>query len=429
MSVMVIDINDQAITFMLSQQSMSQSGYAFVDEQNILFGEEARQAGKKAPLQCFHHYWQQINDEPIHSKNGDVHSHVDLVYWQLYQLSQEQAKLGKAESVILLVPNYYNGKQLSILLGVCKACQLNVVEIIANDVAKAYSGLHHLNLPTNTMQLLDIDLHQCRLSQCFVEDEIRTTGEQVFAKKGVHQLYQEMADWLNKRFISECRFDAYHQGQTEQILATHTLKLLCDNWQGSVFDVEINEHKIQVNQQEVSQLVGQFFDFLLPAIIDDIPLVIAPAMADLAKHYSLLASKPQVALSYDDIFHALVTKNCRTSSDAPLYVQRTLVANGFVNQVKEHASHIVLADRAYPLAKQPIYINANPNQPLSLQAQDTSCLKLATDGTLQLLLDSQVQVNDIRAIDGQTLHCSDEIKVASSVFRLIKVEQDVNWDG
>ncbi len=252
MNTLIIEINDFELTLIQGRHHINELGCALVSDEDVLFGELAWQQAKTSPLNMYYHYWQRLGYEEVNTVNSQINHFADLAYIQLQRLT---ADFHNSLNIIFVVPPYYNNEQLSLLLGIAKACDLSVSAIVNNAVAYLAGASYNYN--DQSAVLIDIELNQTTCTELVTNSILSVKQNHVVAEQGVHDLYRIMAKWINEKLVKECRFDGFYTAETEQEIyqkIPNLLKLAKDQ-----YDISIADRNIMISINEVREKLDDFF--------------------------------------------------------------------------------------------------------------------------------------------------------------------------
>jgi len=448
MPLTIIEINDYQLTVRQEHSHYSELGFAQITKDKVIFGDDAWLQARVSPQSSFCHYWQRLGYEEIHCDNNYVNNFADLAYMQLQNLVSQ---VDHCSDVIFVVPTSYNQEQLSLLLGIAKSCQLNVLGIV-NKALVRFENVYDVG----RYAILDISLHYCSLNELLVNHDISLGRIEQFAYTGFHDLYEQLAQWLNHQLIKEHRLDAFYSAVTEQQLYNQLSKLIKNSQ--SYFELIIDNKSINVAQKDINQQIEIFFTELLVSCSKrsdkNIPLFITSRFANLCPN--LFASET-VHLLNDACIYSLVIANMANFSNEnsvflvthlPL-VNETKTQPEAAKQSKNHSlenkhdiSHILLDGRAFPLNGHSLSLSCfhkgiiaqrvDPSAPIVLEPKAAKWQLNLTNAhpTNTHLTNEKVFLNDQPAVDGQIVTQGDQITIKQTDgenkarFVLIKVEEE-----
>jgi len=211
-TILAIETNDAGIAVAKDLAIVAQSpGYAVLDEDKLLLGEEAERRAQLLPNQTNSRFWETLSPHPLPHPTVSAGTHADLVYAHLGQIWNKLRE--GADAVILAVPGDYSRAQLELLLGITGKLGIPVRALVDAAVASAQP------VPDRaTLLNLDIHLHRVVLTCLAQGDELARTQVQVADGVGLADLYGVWAKTIAELFVRETRFDPLHSAQAEQAL-------------------------------------------------------------------------------------------------------------------------------------------------------------------------------------------------------------------
>jgi len=215
-------------------------GYALIEGEELLTGHAALGRGRLKPRRVHHRFWDELDTTPLPRpfprglNRGDLaHAHLSRI-WSTILNRPATAPLNRpastplkrpasvpAESatneVLLAVPGSFSVDQLSLILGIAKACKMPVVGMVDAAVAASAHGY-----PGARLLHLDLLLHRVVLTEMIQEDgEVARHRVETIEEAGLVELLDLWAKHIADLFIQETRFDPLHSATTEQSLYDH----------------------------------------------------------------------------------------------------------------------------------------------------------------------------------------------------------------
>ncbi len=87
MALGIIEINDAGIQVAIENEIVTTSpGFAVMDGDHLLVGEEALQNARLLPRWTNNRFWNQLNTDPIANSTDEVRHHADLAFVHLESL-------------------------------------------------------------------------------------------------------------------------------------------------------------------------------------------------------------------------------------------------------------------------------------------------------------------------------------------------------
>ncbi|WP_281556517.1 hypothetical protein [Thalassomonas sp. RHCl1] len=443
MPLTLIEINDHQLTLRQGEKSLSQSGYALIEKDQLLFGQDAFTRGKLSPANFYCRYWQQLGYEEIATPNAQVRHFADLAYLQLKALTEQCSNI---QDTILMVPANYSQQQLSLLLGIAGSCQLKIIAVINEAVIKL---AHHQQ--AGKLALLDLGLHHCNLNELYADQHLSLVNTHVIPHKGLHDLYKHLAAWLNKKFIIECRYDIFATARAEQTVYNYFNDIIpCEQ---ASYQLNISDKTLKVSAREIREQINHFFAPVLASASEYPTVYITPRLkavlttetaleamllldeskleTNIECHLNNLTKNKQIAL----ITRLPVNLNVNKADTDGLHSKsRPSDLAPDANRSHLACSHLAYKGHAYPLTDKPLYLSTADSNALSLNPGKGDAAKLIRTGKgwqLSLISRSggenspQVRINGKPARDNQLLYRGDTISVGreQAMFLLLKVEE------
>ncbi|WDE13198.1 hypothetical protein [Thalassomonas haliotis] len=445
MPLTLIEINDHQLTLRQGEKLLTQSGYALIDKDQLVFGQDAFVRGKLSPGNFYCRYWQQLGYEEISTANTQVRHFADLAYLQLKALTEQYDNIKES---VLMVPASYSQQQLSLLLGIATSCQLQIIAVINEAVIK----LAHQR-QAGKLALLDLGLHHCNLNELYADEHLSLVNTHVLPRKGLHDLYKHLAGWLNKKFIIECRYDVFATARAEQNIYNYLNEMIpCTR---ESYQLNISDKTLKVFAREIKEQISRFFAPALASAGEYPTVYITPRLkailagdsalevmtvldeskleANIQRHFNDLTGNKQLTL-ITRLPVNLSSKKQQTDNSSNIKKQTSDLTGLHGNRSYPACSHLAYKGHAYPLTDKPLYLSADDNNALSLNAGNNTAAKLTqTDQGYQLNLTNQssgenqqqVLINNKPARDKQGLYAGDTISIGrdKATFLLLKVEE------
>ncbi len=208
MSLAVLLLNDLDLLIQTEQgQVYSESGFAQLTKQGIDTGEKARAKAWLQPQTAYNQYWNQLNQTPLAVKHPYARHHADIAYAQLRHLLES---VGAPEKLIVATPGYLSDQQLSLLLGLLKALEVQVMGIIDSAIAAA------IDYPLARV-IIEVQLYQTVITEIGHKgDRIEILNQQCVPDLGIAQLHNLVATYISHQLIDNYRYDPLHSSLAEQ---------------------------------------------------------------------------------------------------------------------------------------------------------------------------------------------------------------------
>lgn len=198
------------------------AGYAIVEGETTLIGEDARKVARLRPREIRNRFWRDLGNAET---PGDGPSAADLACAQLTRIWREHG--GGAGEVIFVVPGYFARQGLGLLLGIAGEAGIPARGLVDSSVAattdpEGARGLLHL----------DLHLHVAVLANVATAGSYRRGDVKLSEGLGIASFEQAWIATIAGAFVRQTRFDPLHHAATEQILFDRLwewLGLLGDN--------------------------------------------------------------------------------------------------------------------------------------------------------------------------------------------------------
>ncbi len=212
MSTIAIDINDAGIV--LADESgivADEPGYAYVEGQAILTGQDAYAKARLHPRQSSNRYWDGLTLEPGSAGIEGVGSAAELAYAQLKALWEKFG--GRRDDALLLVPGHYGRDELGVLLGLAQECEIPVRSMLSSAASAAAAPY-----PGRQLVHVDAGLHRVSATPLAQGDEVAADPEQSLGSTGLASIMDSLAKRVAELFVLATRFDPFHSAASEQLV-------------------------------------------------------------------------------------------------------------------------------------------------------------------------------------------------------------------
>ena len=252
MTVPLLDINDCILQLWGSGPVQQSPGYALLEGNDYLFGNNARGCARLQPRNINNRYWWQLSVEPLQPALGPARHTADLVHAHLQRL---HAEAGQPAELLLACPGSMQREQLSLLLGIVQQCPFDVVGLVNRSAL-----LGSLHGGPGRLFHLELQLHQALLT------ELSQSGDDMVVQRsvplpgcGLLQLQERLVEVIASAFIRQTRFDPRRKADTEQRLYDALPQALRTLTAGGEANVEVNGYRARVVAADMSSCGQRLF--------------------------------------------------------------------------------------------------------------------------------------------------------------------------
>ena len=254
----VLELNDQKLLIKTEDgQSYSEIGFAHLTDRGIETGEPARAKAWLQPQNNFNQHWSQLNQIPLVSKHRYARHHADIAFAQLKYLVES---VDTPKKLIAAIPGCFSTQQLSLVLGLTRALNIQVIGIIDSALATC------INQP-QVQLLVELQLHQTLVTELAWEIEsTHISAQHCIPNLGITDLYCTAAHHISELLIQQYRYDPLHSSEAEQEIYE-----LIPNWLDQLTKQEkitttLNSPKgelsLVINRTEIAKLFSNRCDSL-----------------------------------------------------------------------------------------------------------------------------------------------------------------------
>lgn len=433
MTICVIELNDSELRVGAGSNILVRSpGYAVVHNDSIRLGEDALRQARIYPHRAHNRFWSHLNQDTLPVRSKRFRHNADLAYAHLLAL-HEQAN--KPEEIIFAVPGNFSNQQLSLLLGIAKACPFSAVGLVDSAVAAvaavAAAG-HYL--------YVDIGLYHTVLTQVDVGDAVVRRSVKSIDDVGLNAIYDAAAELMADTFIRQSRFDPRRYAETEQALYDQLSRCLHSAGHEVPLQIEFQgmRHQARLDQDRLLEKMQPFYTQLWQRLETDETLLLSDRIAALPGFTEKLSRHDR--LDPEDLFRgchehrpAIQSTESRLSFVTRLPAAAKPKIIGVSAAKKKTAepggnepvvTHLLIDHRAFPLQPRPLYLTAQGT--VSRSRQDSSRCALALNGRqaeIRPSSDAALYVNGEPLVGTRRLVAGDKISFAGSetLFSLIGV--------
>ena len=290
----LLDILDSELRLWHDGRAVRSPGYALLDGDSYRYGEDARGNARRQPRNVNTRYWWQLGTRPLQPALGPARHTADLVHGHLLALHEAA---GKPAELVLAVPESLHKEQLSLLLGIIRACPFDAVGLANRSLLVA--AAHDTSGPACHLEL---QLHQALLTRLAVEDgELRVSGEQVLTGCGLLALQESLVEAIARSFIENTRFDPRRQAETEQQLYDSLGGALAALRDADDTTLEVGGYRTRIGYDALCEAGRKLHDSVARELgrNGDAPLLLVDPLADLLPGFTQGFPGARVASSRD----------------------------------------------------------------------------------------------------------------------------------
>ena len=413
----IVELNDSEVRVgMEGRVSVASPGFAIIGDGGLVLGDDARRQARLRPREANNRFWSRLSLDPLENASELARHNADLAYAHLRQV-HEQA--GSPPEVIFAIPGIFTREQLSLLLGLAKACAFAPVGLVDSSVAAlantATPGVH---------VYIDVDFHQAVITELDVADEVVRTRVESVAGAGINAVLDVWAAAATDAFIQQHRFDPLQRAATEQSLYDRFAEVFQHPLRDK-FVLEIEGNRVELSVGRLLQAAQSLY----ARIAERVTRIVAERGADGAIYLShRAAALPGLPENFTDprrVPPDAVIYGCenheqfiRSNGEALQFVTRLPAMPGSAMgeappttvRVADAPTHIVCGSRAYPVGMARLFAHREAHDGVGVGSQPAP-------GTFAAFSQTPRGI-EVEAVDGHPLSCNGE-RVAGA--RVLKV--------
>jgi len=443
LSTAIIELNDSGILCHApghAETSPISPGYALLQNQGVITGQQALQQAWLQPQKSFNQYWYQLSLSPLSISNQHARHHADLAYAQLQQLYSDA---GQPQQMIFAMPSNTTAEHLGILLGLVKASPFNAAGLV--DAAVAAASLSGLK---GKLLHADIQLHTTVLSELNSGERVQRQTASQYPDIPLKAIHDTWAQFIADRFIREYRYDPLHTAAGEQQLHDRLPGWIAQLNTKTEIETELSapqgDFRLRIQRSEfiaanqrrwqrlVEALASTPYDSLLlshrlaslPGVLDSLEAAGHDNIVTLAADATIAA-----CLAQGDAITAAVDNNNGNAQLSFITALPALSSTG-KKQISSTTtpqqgtpSHLLQGHRAYPLAQSLILLSdgtpiINGQATDNLEGQPTAKISLSNGRVVLEQSDHSIAIT----CDGDwhNLQSGDVIIIADQALTLIE---------
>lgn len=432
----IIEINDAGLRAAIGDEIiLSSPGYAVMDGDRLLIGEEAFRNARLLPRWTNNQFWNQLGTEPISNGSEMVRHNADIAFMHLEQVWRQIGD--RAHEVIIAVPGFYSRAQLGLLLGMAKECDMPVAGLVDTSLVSV------CDLPAHRKILhLDIFLHRITLTILNADTSLHHEATFTVSETGLFTLWDRWANIVANQFIQTSRYDPMHQAVSEQKLFD---KL--PDWIASLgrersahFELTLGttRHSVAISREQLLAACAAVYPQIVQIIRDKAPagdtvsLFVShrfqgfPGFDDslrLINNVDLVHLTPEsvfagAAVAQDKIISS--GKGITHVTSLPITLARPTTSQA---QSARRATHVLIDHHAVAIGRT-LRLGISPAGDITTDAESPQCTVYIRGN--QAILDNQagdtVSLNGEIALPRGELHPGDKITIEGQVLTLISAD-------
>lgn len=440
--ICVIELNDAGVTAAdHGGVRLVSPGYAVVNRESIALGQEALAQVRLNPRRSFDRFWNQLDQQPLSRPAAPAHSHADLAYFHLRALWDTVHE--GVDEVVLAAPATFDRAQLSLLLGVARACEMPVIGLVESSVAAA--GRVAGERPR---LYLDAQLHRCLAARIDHDEGLSLRGVEEITRRGLASLREAWAAMIAECFVRQTRFDPLQQARTEQMLYDRIpewLAILRDQPTARLeLPVGSRIHRVDLARAELVEAAAELYGPLAAAAgaAGEAMVLLSHRLASLPGLVEAIQERARtslVVLGPDAVAHTVLTHlEFVRSRDAALPFVTRLPGPAAAALRPPRApqpaagpppTHVLHRWRAYPINAAPLVLEAGAPRRLRPGETPRGCTVVVRERVALLQVHSgapPVRLNGRAVTDEGPLVVGDRVQVGDDEIRLIA---QVDGDG
>lgn len=212
MNVAAAHVNDAGITVLDAKRTLyREPGFALLDGDQLITGNEAYAAARIKPRRIQHRYWSELATTPLADQVFGHLSAADLASRQLEQMWRPLASA--YDKVIIVAPPTMSNDNLGLLLGIASELKLPVSAMVDSAVAATRREYQNA-VPVH----IDMSLHATSLTRLGQNGRAQIERVEILESCGIYALFDAWIRVVAEAFVQQSRFDPLHTAHTEQML-------------------------------------------------------------------------------------------------------------------------------------------------------------------------------------------------------------------
>ena len=241
MSPAILNINNSGICLFQNDKVLYREiGIILNSDQGLLVGSKAMDSRRILPKNINYDFWSDLSESKIRSSLFSDYSSADLVS---YQLKEVQQFINNNDPIIIIYPSYLDSENLSLLLGIANALDIQIITFIESSIAATKEKYF-------ASKIIHLDIHLHGITASLMTDKKDVSVEEsIFIEEcGLFQLYDNWIKLITESCIEQLRYDPMHSAKTDQMLYNKVSKIIDDV-------TKKNKVTINIDSEDVSKII------------------------------------------------------------------------------------------------------------------------------------------------------------------------------
>ena len=241
MSPAILNINNSGICLFQNDKVLYREiGIILNSDQGLLVGSKAMDSRRILPKNINYDFWSDLSESKIRSSLFSDYSSADLVS---YQLKEVQQFINNNDPIIIIYPSYLDSENLSLLLGIANALDIQIITFIESSIAATKEKYF-------ASKIIHLDIHLHGITASLMTDKKDVSVEEsIFIEEcGLFQLYDNWIKLITESCIEQLRYDPMHSAKTDQMLYNKVSKIIDEV-------TKKNKVTINIDSEDVSKII------------------------------------------------------------------------------------------------------------------------------------------------------------------------------
>ena len=241
MSPAILNINNSGICLFQNDKVLYREiGIILNSDQGLLVGSKAMVSRRILPKNINYDFWGDLSESKIRSSLFSDYSSADLVS---YQLKEVQQFINNNDPIIIIYPSYLDSENLSLLLGIANALDIQIITFIESSIAATKEKYF-------ASKIIHLDIHLHGITASLMADKKDVSVEEsIFIEEcGLFQLYDNWIKLITESCIEQLRYDPMHSAKTDQMLYNKVSKIIDEV-------TKKNKVTINIDSEDVSKII------------------------------------------------------------------------------------------------------------------------------------------------------------------------------